>query len=745
MGLFSTLLLNTTTSSSKSSVVEVVGTNTDGGVAVRSHTATPTTNGTTIIPSIVQLYMKRPIPILAIDTATVAIDLLENENYHTHNHKKQPRKFHTHTWLTTTTTANVSSNGSTAATATTTTTAAANGTDVVHGMATTAFAPLRYQAIQCIPIQESVGDPSIVSYLLSGGTAAFASSSSTSSSGPATTTTTTTGLRNQSKYLKDMATKWIQPDLGIWYCRCTSAATTTLSTPATITNTTTSSNSNSNSIRNIPSETNATTNNCSNMADALLPLTMLAAGGSSPPIVFCMVVDLSISNLPWVESNITTIQQTLVRLLIRHSHSFTNDPINNSNSSTASTATATATTSLYQLRMVQFGLANRDTKSPMSNTTTSTTTTTMTATTTSSDAAMLELDQNVRMTLQICVVVQNQSLLGNHPTNDGNATTTTSTSTSTSTNDDIDYKTQQHIQLLTYHLRKYAAALNASLVFVNTNDYDTTATTTTRTTASTAMDNVSMSLSTKETTTVRTNMTQPTVNVQELPLIWKAVASGHPIWQYDSMEAFESDRTIDVPSAIVSVPSDIVSDGPPSNPEDNVDVTTPAVVTMDGGSGTTQSHPNDNNSNNSNTEGGYSWMYGPDHQNSELIESVLLRNANYPGHWDATTDSVWKILIPSATVVVASNNSSKTFSQRVASTDHPMATHDGDQIWLKELHDSILPVMTPATTASSSSSSSSNLQTPPPNKNKTTNAPPSSTAKTPNDAAVSSFFEGLLK
>jgi trimeric autotransporter adhesin len=735
MGLFSTLLLNTTSSSSKSSV----GTNHDGGVAVRSHTAT-TTHGTTIIPSIVQLYMKRPIPILAIDTATVAIDLLENENYHTHNHKKQPRKFHTHTWLTTTTTTNVSSNG-TSATATTTATTAANGTHV-HGMATTAFAPLRYQAIQCIPIQESVGDQSIVSYLLSGGTtAAFASSSSTTVSGPATTTTTmttsTTGLRNQSKYLKDMATKWIQPDLGIWYCRCTAAATTTCSTPAT---TTTISSSNSNSTSNTPSETTTTTNNCSSMADALLPLTMLAAGGSSPPMVFCMVVDLSISNLTWVESNITTIQQTLVRFLIRHSNSFTNDPIQNSSSSSASTATATATTSLYQLRMVQFGLANRDTKSQMSHTTTSTTTSTTTTTaaaTTPSDAAMLELDQNVRMTLQICVVVQNHSLLGNHPTNDGNATTTTSSSTST--NDDIDYKTQQHIQLLTYHLRKYAAALNASLVFINTNDYDSTATTTT---ASTTKDNVNMSLSTKETITVPTNMTQPTVNVRELPLVWKAVASGHPIWQYDSMEAFESDRTIDVPSTIVSVPSDIASDGPPSHLEENVDVTTPAVVTMDG-SGTTQSHPNDNNSNNNNTEGGYSWIYGPDHHNSELIESVLLRNANYPGHWDATTDSVWKILIPSA-VVVSSNNSSKT-SQRVASTDHHMSTHDGDQIWLKELHDSILPVMTTATTASSSSSSSSNLQTPPPNKNKTTNAPPSSTAKTPNDAAVSSFFEGLLK
>jgi hypothetical protein len=287
----------------------------------------------------------------------------------------------------------------------------------------------------------------------------------------------------------------------------------------------------------------------------------------------------------------------------------------------------------------------------------------------------------------------------------------TGTTTTTST---MDYQTQQQKQLLIYHLRKYTAALNATLVFVTT-------------------DMMSSSSVVEHATTTNTSgvdLKQPTVNVRELPWIWKALANGQAIWNYNTMDAIETGRNIHSGTMTESKPV-----------EENTDRTD--VIKTN----TTTSDSNNNDNNITNT-GIYSLIYGPDNHNSEWIESVLVRNANYVGHWDAMTDSIWKILIPSSSSTTIqtmdTNNKLKLMN------DETKITNGGDELWLQELYDSIVPVMMTSTTASSSNT----LQTPPPNKSSSSsstnsNAPPSSSLSkskaTPNDAAVSSFFEDLLK
>jgi hypothetical protein len=69
-------------------------------------------------------------------------------------------------------------------------------------------------------------------------------------------------------------------------------------------------------------------------------------------------------------------------------------------------------------------------------------------------------------------------------------------------------------------------------------------------------------------------------------------------------------------------------------------------------------------------------IYAPD--NADVIDSVILRNANFPGQWDAGVTSLWKILPPPP----------PTASSRRATPSVSV----GDQSWLKELHDSVAAV-----------------------------------------------------
>ncbi|KAL3926119.1 MAG: hypothetical protein SGARI_005705, partial [Bacillariaceae sp.] len=102
-------------------------------------------------------------------------------------------------------------------------------------------------------------------------------------------------------------------------------------------------------------------------------------------------------------------------------------------------------------------------------------------------------------------------------------------------------------------------------------------------------------------------------------------------------------------------------------------------------------------------------LYGPGKQQEFLIETVLLRNANYPGHWEASKDSLW-VALPAP--------------QEAAAVTKTTAT--GDAGWLTQLRDSIASAL-PAEKA------------PAPGEGKDDKKPKEK------DVAVSSFFESLLK
>mmetsp|Transcript_7770 Transcript_7770/g.8586 ORF Transcript_7770/g.8586 Transcript_7770/m.8586 type:complete len:370 (+) Transcript_7770:29-1138(+) len=100
----------------------------------------------------------------------------------------------------------------------------------------------------------------------------------------------------------------------------------------------------------------------------------------------------------------------------------------------------------------------------------------------------------------------------------------------------------------------------------------------------------------------------------------------------------------------------------------------------------------------------------PYNHQSDLIETVLLRNAQCAGQWDATEDSLWKSLPP-----LFSGDSNKKIFEK----------HDeiGDQGWLLQLRDSLGGEQPPATSR-----------------------PPAPKVPIKEDSAVvSSFFENLLK
>jgi hypothetical protein len=99
-------------------------------------------------------------------------------------------------------------------------------------------------------------------------------------------------------------------------------------------------------------------------------------------------------------------------------------------------------------------------------------------------------------------------------------------------------------------------------------------------------------------------------------------------------------------------------------------------------------------------------VFRPD-KNQDLIESVLLRNANYPGQWESSKDSLW-IALPAS-------------SQATNKKEPKTSRSSGDDGWLQQLRDSLGTATEPAAASA-----------------------PSSAPKT-DDAEVSSFFENLLK
>jgi hypothetical protein len=363
-------------------------------------------------------------------------------------------------------------------------------------------------------------------------------------------------------------------------------------------------------------------NNNNNLTDALLPLTMNnKSGDGGDTAVFCMVVDLVSLTPSQVEPVITQLQQALVRYLIQHGEQQQQQQQQQPPIGNEPPPITTFTTSLHDLKSVSFGLADQDEKGKAQI---------------SSSGTTAPEDRIIRIALHICVRVPNP-----HGT------------------DEDDYTHQQEHQFFMYHLRKYAAALNASLVFV--------------------ADDSTPVMESSPTESHHHHQRQPTVTVSQLAIIWRELAKGKVVW---------------------------------SEPVEGVTSTSSTQLSLPLEDQTTTNAPDATNP----EEETYSLIYGPGHHQPELIESVLLRNGSYPGHWSASTDSVWKVFPPEKNADAGKSPTNKA------------TTAAGDDAWLEELRASLASVP--------------GLQTPPPKSS--AKEPPSAT-RTPNDAAVSSFFEGLLK
>mmetsp|Transcript_25439 Transcript_25439/g.42312 ORF Transcript_25439/g.42312 Transcript_25439/m.42312 type:complete len:420 (+) Transcript_25439:96-1355(+) len=317
----------------------------------------------------------------------------------------------------------------------------------------------------------------------------------------------------------------------------------------------------------------------SNLVDSLLTIP-----DSSTTCNYCLTVDLTDPTM--VEPALSVLHEALVRLLIQQPPTMSATQQQNDQ----------ATTSLAQLKVTQFGLAPED--KPSSSFSSSGTGTNTTA---------AEDDVNVKLAVMICAIV------------------------GPSTKD--DYKETQAQNLIFYHLRRYAAAIHATLVLVGGNN-----------------SNSKQMLSNSESNTSMSNTDEvPTIPIEDISYSWREWILGNPLPRQDH-------------------------------------------------------------------------VFSPANHQPDLIESVLLRNAQYAGEWDASKDSLWKALPPAQ---ATDNDDDNGVGQK--------AKNAGDDDWLSQLRDSMAPPVGDAAAQANNNNSSTAAVA------AAAGAPPKE------DAAVSSFFENLLK
>ena len=297
--------------------------------------------------------------------------------------------------------------------------------------------------------------------------------------------------------------------------------------------------------------------------------------------VFCVTVDLS--DETQVEPNVSALQASLVRHLIEHPPSVSEE------------TAKVQTTSLYDLQSVQFGLASDEKPT---------------------ERSIEESAKDIKVGLMICAVVSSDDKIIDESS-------------------EAAYKKKQARALVIYHLRKFAMAINASLCFVE----------------KPLESEESKEEETKEAETATNNDVQLSVSYDKLSQLWRDMANGIPVWEQEQPAQTENAEVAPTP------------------------------------------------------------LYGPSKQQEDLIETILLRNANYPGHWDASKDSLW-VALPSE-------------ADDAAVTTGTAAT--GDDGWLTQLRDSIAsalpaPVETPQKAAT----------------------PAKDTKPAEKDEAVTDFFASLL-
>lgn len=359
------------------------------------------------------------------------------------------------------------------------------------------------------------------------------------------------------------------------------------------------------------------------LVDSLLSI---PTPGSNATLSFCWKVDMSKPER--VEPTLSMLQESLVRFLIQSAENFTTCK------NKEDEAVASATTSLYLLKTTQFGLASQDPDKGKEN-------------------RVDEQDQNVKISLQISVAWPSWELKEDEDEGE-------------------HFLRQQKLSLLYYHLRKYSAALNASLVFVSIGgEHQKPPEATEANDAADSNEQIDSSANTMD-------LLQPKLSMAQLGAIWCALAQGKLVW------------TPEVWSDVLELPK-LTSSAVVADEGDE------EAKTVDDATG------DDNDANNT------VLVYGNGTHAEDWIESALLRNAQYPGHWDASKDSIWKILPP----VVEADTTSRN------------CIPPGDESWLQELRNSV--AVQPDAAANSNNTPSKPITTP--------------EAKTPD---VSDYFASLL-
>lgn len=377
--------------------------------------------------------------------------------------------------------------------------------------------------------------------------------------------------------------------------------------------------------------------------------------------VYCLTVDLSDETS--VEPNLSALQAALVRLLIEQGPS---------SAVTKNNDTAPATASVNDDRIIDDPASNNNDDNSRKNIK-STSLYDLQAVQfglaseeKNTGQSIEESAKDVKIGLMICAVITPSS-----SSSDGkNKNSTSNNQTTVDMSSESAYKKKQARALVVYHLRKFANAINAALCFVERPDHNMDHKQPVLSTKGEAANTVQAtttetSVSNNETTTTTNNNnstedTQIAISYDKLSQLWRDMAMGFPIWDQQFTAREE------------------VQDG--------------AAATA---------------------------LYGPGRQQEDLIENLLLRNANYPGHWDASKDSLW-VALPQDP-----SNSTTSKSTTVSST-----TVTGDDGWLTQLRQSIVSAL-PTVDKSSSSKNKSAAKDDGKPKEK--------------DAAVSSFFESLLK
>jgi hypothetical protein len=223
------------------------------------------------------------------------------------------------------------------------------------------------------------------------------------------------------------------------------------------------------------------------------------------------------------------------------------------------------------------------------------------------------------------------------------------------------YKKKQARALVVYHLRKFANSINAALCFVERPKPQEQESSKDSATEEGNKDTGDASSGNSN----NNNNTQLSVSYGKLSQLWRDMATGIPVWEQEEQSSTMEAKVV-------------------------VEETTASITPTA--------------------------LYGPGRQQEDLIESLLLRNANYPGHWDANKDSLW-VALPSA-------------DEGTNNTDTTGASTAGDDGWLMQLRSSIASALPPAASKAAETKTSS----------------PAKAAKAgAKDEAVTDFFASLLK